>query len=64
MSCEARINDSPYSASLKGSKKTPGRVPPPNLNKDKTLITREGMVNKIELVYANAPQVSPTTVCS
>lgn len=56
MSCEARINGTLYSSSLKGSKKTPGRVPPPNLNKDKTLITREGMVNKIELVYANAMQ--------
>ncbi|CAO1628889.1 unnamed protein product [Parajaminaea phylloscopi] len=55
-SCEARINGHLYSSSLKGSKKSPGRVPPPNLNKDKTLMTRDGMVNKIELVYANAAQ--------
>lgn len=58
MSCELRINGNLYSASLKGSKKQPGRVPPPNLNKDKSLMTRDGMVNKVELVYTNILQVS------
>ncbi|PWN17941.1 hypothetical protein BCV69DRAFT_295601 [Microstroma glucosiphilum] len=54
-SCELRINSSVYTSSLKGSKSKPGRVPPPNLNKDRTLITRDGVTNKIELVYTNAP---------
>lgn len=54
-SCELRINSSVFTSSLKGSKSKPGRVPPPNLNKDRTLITRDGVTNKIELVYTNAP---------
>ncbi|CAO1625726.1 unnamed protein product [Sympodiomycopsis kandeliae] len=56
VSCELRINGALYTSSLKGSKKQPGRVPPPNLNKDKTLITREGLLNKITLAYANTTQ--------
>lgn len=55
-SCDLRINGEQYKSSLKGSKKSPGRVPPPNLNKDKFLSMREGMLNRIELIYTNVAQ--------
>ncbi|GAC99001.1 hypothetical protein PHSY_006598 [Pseudozyma hubeiensis SY62] len=54
--CEARVNTHTLSTNLRGSKKQAGRVPPPNLNKDNTLVLQEGRPNRIGLTYANAPK--------
>ncbi|PWN49944.1 hypothetical protein IE53DRAFT_120118 [Violaceomyces palustris] len=54
--CEARVNGVPLSANLRGSKKMPGRVPPPNLNKDMHLHLTEGRPNRIELTYTTSPK--------
>ena len=52
--CEARVNGVQLSTNLRGSKKTTGRVPPPNINKDKALVLIPGRPNRIELNYTNA----------
>ncbi|KAJ9479802.1 E3 SUMO-protein ligase SIZ2 [Pseudozyma hubeiensis] len=56
LTCEARVNTHTLSTNLRGSKKQAGRVPPPNLNKDNTLVLQEGRPNRIDLTYANAPK--------
>ena len=56
LTCEARVNGQPLSINLRGSKKNIGRVPPPNLNKDKMLSMATGRPNRIELTYTNAPK--------
>ncbi|GAC95846.1 zinc finger protein [Pseudozyma hubeiensis SY62] len=56
LTCEARVNTHALSTNLRGSKKQAGRVPPPNLNKDNTLVLQEGRPNRIDLTYANAPK--------
>ncbi len=56
LTCEARVNNTPLSINLRGSKKNIGRVPPPNLNKDHALMLIEGKPNRIDLTYTNAPK--------
>lgn len=56
LTCEARVNNHPLSTNLRGSKKNIGRVPPPNLNKDNTLVLLGGRPNRIDLTYTNAPK--------
>lgn len=52
---DVRVNRSPLSINLRG-KKTPAKVPPPNLNKDKKL-NFEVAYNFVELVYSQTNQV-------
>ncbi|KAJ1033846.1 hypothetical protein NDA16_000054 [Ustilago loliicola] len=56
LTCEARVNNQTLSTNLRGSKKNVGRVPPPNLNKDNTLVLLGGRPNRIDLTYTNAPK--------
>ncbi|WFD41949.1 E3 SUMO-protein ligase pli1 [Malassezia psittaci] len=51
--CEASVNDKALGVSLKGSKKHPGRVSPPNLNRSSHLHLQPGKLNRVELAYAN-----------
>ena len=54
---EARVNDKALGVSLKGSKKHPGRVAPPDVNRNGSLLLQPGRVNRVELAYANAQNV-------
>lgn len=57
--CEARVNEKPLGVSLKGSKKHPGRVSPPDVNRNGSLLLLPGRLNRVEIAYANAPSVCP-----
>ena len=53
---EARVNERSLGVSLKGTKKQPGRVSPPNLDRNGHLAVTTSKMNRVELSYANAPQ--------
>ncbi|WFD01985.1 hypothetical protein MOBT1_000668 [Malassezia obtusa] len=55
--CEARVNEKPLGVSLKGSKKHPGRVSPPDVNRNGSLLLLPGRLNRVEIAYANAPSL-------
>lgn len=61
---EARVNEKPLGVSLKGSKKHPGRVSPPDVNRNHSLVLQPGRLNRVELAYANAPNVRTCFFCS
>ncbi|PWY99663.1 hypothetical protein BCV70DRAFT_200589 [Testicularia cyperi] len=56
LACEARVNGTTLTVNLRGSKKHVGRVPPPNLNKDKALVLVPNRPNRVDLTYTNAPK--------
>ncbi|KAL9937097.1 hypothetical protein V8E36_004332 [Tilletia maclaganii] len=62
LTCEARVNDRLLSANLKGNRKVPGKVPPPNLNKDNALHL-DGRLNKVELSYVNTTYQKYSMIC-
>ncbi|CAD6910841.1 unnamed protein product [Tilletia controversa] len=63
LTCEARVNDRLLTANLKGNRKVVGKVPPPNLNKDKALHL-DGKVNKVELSYVNTTYLKYAMICA
>lgn len=54
---EARVNDKPLGVSLKGNKKHPGRVSPPDINRHGSVHLQQGRLNRVEVAYANTPTV-------
>ncbi|KAI0094836.1 PINIT domain-containing protein [Irpex rosettiformis] len=56
--CEVRLNSNQLSANLKGMKKKPGTAPPPDLGK--TLRMAPGSSNRIEMIYVNSQQPTPS----
>ncbi|KAI0695175.1 PINIT domain-containing protein [Cytidiella melzeri] len=56
--CEVRMNNNQLSANLKGMKKKAGTAPPPDLNKH--LKVTVGMTNRVEMVYVNSQQPTPS----
>ncbi|KAK0563067.1 E3 SUMO-protein ligase pli1 [Tilletia horrida] len=62
LTCEARVNDKLLTANLKGNRKVPGKVPPPNLNKDKALHL-DAKLNKVELSYVNTTYQKYAMIC-
>jgi len=59
---EARINEHSLGVSLKGNKKHAGRVAPPNINRLGHLHLQPNRLNRVELSYANAPMVRPSSL--
>ncbi|KAE8268933.1 hypothetical protein A4X09_0g3409 [Tilletia walkeri] len=62
LTCEARVNDRLLTANLKGNRKVPGKVPPPDLNRDKALHL-DGKTNKVELSYVNTTYQKYAMIC-
>lgn len=64
--CEVSVNKVRLSLNLKGGKKGPAKVLPPNLNKDKALALAPIRMNHIEMTYGNAPKafVLAVAICS
>lgn len=58
--CEVRVNNNALSANLKGMKKKPGTAPPPDLGKHLRL--GAGSSNRVEMVYVNSQQPTPSKV--
>lgn len=56
--CEVKVNGQLLSINLKGTKKSSAKVSPPDLNKDNKFTSMTGVMNKVEIVYTNASQVS------
>lgn len=58
LGCEIKVNSNLLPINLKGTKKSPAKVSPPNLNKDGKFNVMNGVVNKVELIYTGASSVS------
>jgi len=56
-SCDVRVNDTSLGVSLRGSKKHPGRVSPPNLNRNGSITLQPGRLNHVDMWYANTTNV-------